>query len=76
MTILHKTFLGEAFLRAVWGHEYNDFKDSEAEAALVDRLGKWRDREVLKETAAEEAFINQFFRDYRISRPSAWVVQA
>ncbi|NQV85239.1 MAG: hypothetical protein HQ494_15615 [Rhodospirillales bacterium] len=63
MTLPQQSFLGISFLRSVWGSEFVEFKDSKTEKDLIDRLEKWRDREVLKETSSEEAFQNVFFRE-------------
>lgn len=51
------------FLRSVWAGEYDVFVDSPHEASLLKRLHNWVDRKDLKETSAEAAFIEQFFRD-------------
>lgn len=63
MASTHHPFLGDSFLRSVWGQEYESFKGSAAEAQLFERLSNWRDRKVLSETESEEAFIDAFFRD-------------
>jgi len=50
-----------AFLRAQWQEEYEKFIASPESTALQDRLNAWADREVLKETESEAAFIQRFF---------------
>jgi len=56
-------FLTPAFLRSVWNIEYETFRDSDAERALLERLRSWAARADLKETSAEAAFIRGFFED-------------
>ncbi len=63
MVELHSSFVSKSFLRSVWSLEYEAFKGSSAEAALATRLRTWADRKDLKETAAEAAFIQEFFRE-------------
>lgn len=63
MVSTHRPFFGDAFLRSVWDQEYEAFKSSGGETQLIERLEKWADRKGLKETSAEEAFMNIFFRD-------------
>jgi hypothetical protein len=59
----HNAFVTPTFLRSVWSAEYEAFKDSAAEGALLKRLRDWADRKSLKETSAEAAFIRVFFED-------------
>lgn len=54
-------FLGVPFLRSVWFHDYEGFKDSEEERALVARLHAWSSRRDLKERSAETPFVTEFF---------------
>ena len=61
MADLHRTFVSKSFLRSVWGLEYEAFKGSSEEAALLERLRIWAARKDLKETSAEAAFIEEFF---------------
>lgn len=56
-------FVTPTFLRSVWTAEYEAFKGSPAEAALLDRLQRWHARDDLGESSAEPAFIGHFFRD-------------
>ncbi len=62
MTELHSSFISKIFLRSVWSLDYDAFKDSPTEAALAARLRTWANRKDLKETSAEAAFIQEFFR--------------
>lgn len=55
-------FVSRAFLRSVWASDYAAFQDSPAEAELLARLRRWAARTDLKETSAEAAFIEEFFR--------------
>ena len=56
-------FLTPIYLRSVWDAEYKAWKDSPADAALLDRLQRWAARPDLGETGAESAFIQEFFRE-------------
>lgn len=58
---LQNTFISRSFLRSVWAHEYETFKDSDEEAALFDRLKRWADRDIHKETTAQSALLEEFF---------------
>ncbi len=67
MTIL--PLLDDAFLSSHWAREYEAFKASPKEEALLQRLRAWSGREILKETSSEAAFIQRFFVEtwgYRI----------
>jgi hypothetical protein len=63
MADLFSSFISKSFLRSVWELEYTAFKESEEEAVLQDRLRGWSARKDLRETSAEAAFIEVFFRD-------------
>src|SRR5260370_17475888 len=63
MADLFNSFISKAFLRSVWALEFEAFKGSEEEAALEERLRRWSARKDLRETSAEAAFIQEFFRD-------------
>jgi N-6 DNA Methylase/TaqI-like C-terminal specificity domain len=63
MTPAHNSFLNPTFLRSVWADEYAAFKDTPAEAALLERLRNWAARPDVGETSAEAAFVATFFRD-------------
>ena len=56
-------FVTPSFLRSVWDDEFDAFRNSEAEAALIARLERWSARADLGETGAEPAFIQEFFHD-------------
>jgi hypothetical protein len=61
MTVNYNTFLSDAFLRSHWAEDYQKFKGSPDEQALIERLKVWHGRKDLKETSAEPALLNQFF---------------
>lgn len=63
MADLFNSFISKSFLRSVWELEYTAFKESEEEAILDDCLRRWSSRKDLRETFAEAAFIEEFFRD-------------
>lgn len=60
---LFSSFISRAFLRSVWQLEYVAFQGTPEEAALEDRLHRWARRRDLRETSAEAAFIEEFFRE-------------
>ena len=59
----HDPFITEAFLRTAWARDYEMFRDSDDEKSLLRRLENWSKRKDLKETSAEQAFIEEFFHD-------------
>ena len=63
MSDLHVAFVSKSFLRPHWDLEYRAWRDSDNEKALNDRLALWAKRTDLKETSAESAFIDVFFRE-------------
>ncbi len=63
MQDLHNSFISKSFLRSVWALDFEAFKGSDAERELESRLDLWAKRKDLKETSAEAAFIDVFFRD-------------
>ncbi|MDP3076099.1 Eco57I restriction-modification methylase domain-containing protein [Bradyrhizobium sp.] len=63
MQELHNSFITKQFLRSVWALDYKAFQGSEEERQLDERLVRWSERKDLKETSAEAAFIEVFFRD-------------
>ena len=63
MSDLHASFISKNFLRSHWDLEYRAWLGSEQESALNARLALWIGRTDLKETSAESAFIDVFFRD-------------
>jgi hypothetical protein len=60
---LFSSFISRTFLRSVWELEYIAFQGSAEEVALEERLRRWSTRRDLRETSAEAAFIEEFFRD-------------
>jgi len=62
MRDFHNSFVGRNFLRSLWAIEYEAFKGSDQETQLGKRLVDWASRADLKETTAEGAFIEEFFR--------------
>ena len=74
MSDLHVGFVSKSFLRSHWDLEYRAWRDSETEKALDDRLALWAKRRDLKETSAESAFIDVFFREtWGMSKPASGV---
>ena len=63
MADLYRSFISKSFLRSVWALEYEAFKGSPEETALLERLRRWAARKDLRETSAEAAFIQEFFHD-------------
>ena len=63
MTLSHNSFLNPTFLRSVWADDYIAFKNTAAEATLLERLQNWAARPDVGETSAEAAFVGAFFRD-------------
>lgn len=63
MQDLQNAFVTRSFLRSVWALEFEAFKNTPEEATLLDRLKRWAARTNLKETSAEAAFIQEFFRE-------------
>ena len=53
----------DAYLRSIFDNEYQKFKGSEIETALISRLQKWSNKAFQKETTAEIAFVNVFFEE-------------
>ncbi len=51
------------FLAAQWDNEYQAFRGSADEQALVDRLKTWSNRHVLSESSSGSSFIQNFFCD-------------
>ena len=47
MSDIQNSFISKSFLRSVWVHEYETFKDSPEEAELVERLRRWAARGAL-----------------------------
>lgn len=61
MSGVQNPFISKPFLRSVWAHEYETFKDSAEEAALFERLKRWAARGPQKETTAQAALLQEFF---------------
>ncbi|MCR9219072.1 MAG: BREX-1 system adenine-specific DNA-methyltransferase PglX [Alphaproteobacteria bacterium] len=59
----HNSFLGRQFLRSHWALDFEAFKDSDQEHALLARLQRWAGRTDLGESSSEAAFLEEFFRD-------------
>jgi hypothetical protein len=62
MSDLHAAFVSKSFLRSHWDLDYRAWQYSDSEKTLDDRLALWAKRTDLKETSAESAFIDVFFR--------------
>jgi len=58
---IQNSFISKSFLRSVWAHEYETFKDSPEEKELVERLKRWAARGAQKETTAQSALLQEFF---------------
>ena len=61
MSEIQNSFISKSFLRSVWAHEYETFKDSPEEAELIERLRRWAARGTQKETTAQSALLQEFF---------------
>ncbi|MFC2966822.1 Eco57I restriction-modification methylase domain-containing protein [Acidimangrovimonas pyrenivorans] len=61
MVDTQNSFLSRSFLRSVWAHEFETFKDSPEEVELLERLTRWAGRGTLKETSAQAALLEEFF---------------
>jgi hypothetical protein len=60
---LHVAFASNSFLRSHWDLEYRAWHDSGNEKGVDVRLALWAERTDLKETSAESAFLDVFFRE-------------
>lgn len=58
----NNSFISRSFLRSVWAHEYESFRDSLEESELLGRLKRWAARDFQKETSAQAALLEEFFR--------------
>lgn len=63
MTTTYQTLLSDNYLRAVFAKEFQAFKDSGEEKALIIRLEKWSEKQFQKETSSEAAFMGVFFEE-------------
>jgi hypothetical protein len=52
----------EAFLATAWATDFAQFKGSKHETDLIARLKDWAAKKQQKETTAESAFVNIFFK--------------
>ena len=58
-----KPLLDREFLKSELDYEYQDYRASDADAVLLERLRGWTKRELKRETQAEGAFTQRFFID-------------
>lgn len=58
---MQNSFISKSFLRSIWAHEYETFKDSPEETELLERLKRWAARGTQKETTAQSALLQEFF---------------
>lgn len=58
----HQPLFDTAYLRSVWAREYEEFRGSPEAEGLLERLRNWAGKDWQKETAAEGAFIDLFFK--------------
>jgi hypothetical protein len=56
-----KPLLDRQFLKAELHYEYEAWQAADGDAALLNRLQGWHDREIKRETQAEASFIQRFF---------------
>lgn len=79
MADLIKSLFERDFLLSEFADEYQAFKDSPDEAALLARLQAWNARTLRGETEIESAFIGRFFEDTWGYRPdghgTSWTLQ-
>lgn len=61
MSDIQNSFISKPFLRSIWAHEYETFKDSPEETELIERLKRWAAKGVQKETTAQSALLQEFF---------------
>jgi len=62
MTGTHQPLLGNAYLRSLWAKDFEEFIASKEEEILLDRLKNWAEKDWQKETGAESAFVDIFFK--------------
>lgn len=55
------SFITRAFLRSIWAQDFDAYKDSQEEEALLERLANWSNRVVRGETADEAALMRSLF---------------
>jgi hypothetical protein len=61
MTATYQTLISDSYLRAILDKDFQVFRNSAREKALIARLEGWSDKAFQKETSAEIAFVNLFF---------------
>ena len=61
MTATYQTLISDSYLRAILDKDFQVFRNSASEKALIVRLAGWSDKDFQKETSAEIAFVNLFF---------------
>lgn len=62
MAFEHNSFINKPFLHSLWARDYEAYKDTDQERELEKLLRAWAKRSDLKETSAESAFIDTFFK--------------
>ena len=62
MQDFHNPFITTQFLKSLWALDFAAFKDTQAEAELLDRLRRWSQRADLRERSAQAALLEEFFR--------------
>jgi hypothetical protein len=62
MPTLNQPLFSDSFLLSRWAGEYAQFRGSELDTALRERLEDWAGGKLQKETAAEGAFVEIFFK--------------
>ena len=55
-------FITRGFLRSIWARDFDAFKNSNEEAALLERLTNWSNRVVRGESADESALMRSLFQ--------------
>jgi N-6 DNA Methylase/TaqI-like C-terminal specificity domain len=63
MAELTSSFISKTFLRSHWDIDFKAWVASGEDARLLEVLNRWHARADLKETSAESAFLDVFFRD-------------
>ncbi|MFT8718712.1 Eco57I restriction-modification methylase domain-containing protein [Acetobacter sp.] len=63
MSDIRNPLISRQFLRSVWAHEYETFKDSPKETQLLARLKRWANRPKQSEKTAQSALLTEFFHD-------------
>lgn len=63
MTETYQPLISDSYLRAILDKDFQAFRNSASEKALIDRLAGWSNKDFQKETPAEIAFVNLFFEE-------------